>query len=66
MSAHPHKEIIDAWTGVNGRWFVRGDLGYKSGQWSNEANVAKSKGRKLQSRNTFKRYESNTKQLEEL
>lgn len=36
---------IDGWD--NGRWFLRGDLSYKSGQWSNEANIAKSKGRNV-------------------
>lgn len=35
---------IAAW---DGRWFLRGDLGYKSGQWTNEANTTKSKGRNV-------------------
>jgi len=35
---------IESW---DGRWFLRGDLGYKSGQWTNEANTTKSKGRNV-------------------
>jgi iron complex outermembrane receptor protein len=28
-------------------WLVRGDFNYKSGMWTNEANIAKSRGRKV-------------------